>query len=162
MYKMDSYCNSVPMLHFPIRLDLGAGAYPQEGFVKMDMDANADIRWDISTGIPLPNSSVSELFTSHFLEHLIATDCHYVLQEMWRVCANGAKVTIKLPYGPTPEGALPCHYNRFDEASMEAIGQWFPRPGHPDYNGSYWDLKRVWRENYHLLAEYFIVKGAPV
>lgn len=165
-YPMDSYRNQVPMLSFPIRLDVGAGAYPKEGFVRLDFDpcgGATDIVWDIAVcGIPLPNGSVSELHTSHFLEHLLPTDAHFVLQEMWRVCAHDAAVTIRLPHADTPEGKLPCHYSQWNEDSMRAIGQWFPLPGHPDYNGNYWNMTNVWREGYHLWATYKIVKGAPV
>lgn len=160
---MEGYVNDVPMLTFPIRLDLGAGAYPREGFVRMDRDRSSGgthICWDIALGIPLPNGSVSELWTSHFLEHLVPTDVHYVLQEIWRVCADNALVTIKLPHGDTPAGRLPCHYSYWNEAAMQAIHDWFPHKGHPDYNGNFWDVQRIWREEpYHLLAEYRIAKG---
>lgn len=164
---MDSYRNRVPMLSFPIKLDVGAGAYPQPGFVRLDFDpcnGATDIVWDIAiAGIPLPDASVSELYTSHFLEHLAPTDLHFVLQECWRVCVPGALVTLKVPHGDTAAGRLPCHYNFWTEASMEAVGNWFPRPGASDYNGNYWDVQRVWREEpYHLLGEFRIVKGAPL
>jgi predicted SAM-dependent methyltransferase len=155
IYKMNEYRNKVPMFQFPIKLDLGAGQYPKEGFVRLDFDPNGtDIVWDITRGIPLPNNSVSELFTSHFLEHLIPTDFHYVLMEMWRVCQNGATVEIKVPHGDTPEGHLPCHYNRLTENTMKAINQWFP---HSDQN--YWDLQEIKREEYHLIGIFKIVKN---
>ena len=162
IYRMEGYNNRVPMFTFPIKLDLGAGQYPQPGHVRIDRDPNStDIIWDITQGIPLPDGSVCELYTSHFLEHLTPTDLHYVLQEMWRVCANGAKVTIKVPHGDTWAGKLPCHYNFWTEASMQAINEWFPHQGHPQYNGNYYDVKRIWREEpCHLIAEYGIVKGA--
>ena len=166
-YPMDSYRNRVPMLTFPIKLDVGAGAYPQDGFVRLDFDpcgGATDIVWDIArSGIPLPDASVSELFTSHFLEHLLPTDGHFVLQEIWRVCADGAKVTLKVPHGDTAAGRLPCHYSFWNEALMQAIGDWFPNPGRADYNGNYWNLQRIWTEPpYHLLASYIIVKGAAI
>lgn len=150
---METYLNNIPMLNFPIKLDLGAGQYPKEGFTRMDKDPNGtDIIWDITQGIPLPNNSVEELFTSHFLEHMTPTDFHYVLMEIWRVCTNGAKVTIKVPHGNTPEGHLPCHYNRITEETMKAIGQWFGK------EESRWELLDVRREEYHLIGEFQIVK----
>lgn len=154
LYRMDSYKNRVPMLQFPIRLDLGAGQYPQPGFIRLDFDpTGTDIIWDITNGLPLPDRSVSELYTSHFLEHLVPTDYHYVLQEMFRVCINGAKVTIKLPYGDLAEGCLPCHYNKFRENDMHAINIWFPHD-----TGTYWDLQSVTRDGIHLVGVFFIVK----
>ncbi len=154
MYPMDSYRNRIPMLQFPLRLDLGAGQYPKPDFIRMDFDpTGTDIVWDVTNGIPLPDRSVSELYTSHFLEHLAPTDYHYVLQEMFRVCQDGAQVTIKLPHGDTPEGKLPCHYNRFVEDDMRAIDIWFP---HAD--GTYWDLREISRDGIHLIGLFTIVK----
>lgn len=153
-YPMDTYRNRVPMLQYPIRVDLGAGQYPQPDFVRVDFDpVGADICWDIKNGIPLPDRSVSELYTSHFLEHLTPIHYHYVLQEMFRVCQDGAKVTIKLPHGDTPEGKLPCHYNRFVEDDMHAINIWFPHE-----QGTYWDLQEVSRDGIHVIGVFLLVK----
>ena len=163
-YRMNEYRNKVPMFTFPIKVDLGAGQYPTPGFVRLDFDpVGTDIVWDITNGIPLPDGSVSELYTSHFLEHLIPTDLHMVLQEIWRVCAPDAMVTIKLPHGDTPAGRLPCHYSYWTESAMQAINDWFPHEGHPDYNGNYFDVQKIWREEpYHLLGLYKIIKGKPL
>lgn len=164
---MENYRNRVPIFKdLPIRLDLGAGNYPQPGFVRMDQDpcnGATDIVWDITNGIPLPDYSVSELYTSHCLEHFTATDVHFILQEIWRVCAPGAKLTIKVPHGNHWTGHLPCHYFRWTEETMQAIHEWFPHRGHPDFNGNYFDVQRIWREEpYHLLAEYTIIKGEVI
>jgi hypothetical protein len=46
---------------------------------------------------------------------------------------------------------------------MHAINDWFPHAGHPDYNGNYWDVQKVWTEEpYHLLGSFVIVKGKPL
>ena len=153
-YKMDSYRNRIPMYNFPIRLDLGAGQYPKEGFVRMDFDSRGtDIIWDVKDGIPLPDNSVSELYTSHFLEHFMPTDQHYILQEIWRVTAPGGKVEIRLPYGDLPQGHLPCHYSFMTEAWFEAINIWFPHE-----EGNYWNLESITRVDIHITGIYTIVK----
>lgn len=162
---METYRNRVPIFRdLPIRLDLGAGAYPRPGFVRMDQDpcnGETDIVWNMLNGIPLPDWSVSELYTSHCLEHFTLTDVHFILQEIWRVAAPNAKITIKLPHADTPEGRLPCHYSRWNEDSMRAIGQWFPPPGHSEHNGNWWNFERVWREGYHLIGQFTICKVVP-
>ena len=159
----DGSRNKVPILQFPIKLDLGAGNYSPPEHVRIDFDDSnsPEIVWNITRGIPLPDSSVCELFTSHFLEHLTPTDSHFVLQEIFRVCADGAKLTIKLPHADTPEGKLPCHYALWNEDSMRAIHQWFPHKGAKDYNGHFFDMKKVWRESYHLIAIFEVCKGRP-
>ena len=156
---MDGYKNRVPFFNFPIKIDLGSGGYPKgDGFVTVDFDGNSEISWDLKRGIPLPDGSVSELFTSHFLEHLNMTDLHYVLMEIFRVCQNGAKVEIKVPHGDTPEGHLPGHYSRITEATMQALHQWFPHPGSAHGTNSYWDLQEIIREDYHLIGKFVITK----
>lgn len=153
MYKMDGYKNRIPMIQFPAKIDLGAGQYPKEGFTRIDFDTQGtDIIWDIKDGIPLPDGSVEELYSSHFLEHFLPTDFHYILMEIWRVCQNGAKVEIRLPHGDTPQGHLPCHYNRSNEATMEAIGNWFP-----DENNRF-EVQSIERDGIHLIAKYIIRK----
>lgn len=154
MYKMDGYKNRIPMLQFPIKLDVGAGQYPKEGFVRMDFDPQGtDIIWDIKDGIPLPDSSVEELYSSHFFEHFLPTDFHYILMEVWRVCMNGAKVEIRVPYGNTWQGHLPCHYNRSTEETMEAIGNWFPE------ETNRFELVGIERDGIHLTGKYIVRKG---
>lgn len=123
-YKPDTYNRKVPILDYPIRLDLGAGPYPQPGYVTLDFIEPADIVWDIKDGIPLPDNSVSELFTSHTLEHFEATDIHFILLEILRVCKNEAPVTIIVPSSDTWEGNIPPHYSLWDEHRMKAINIW--------------------------------------
>jgi hypothetical protein len=162
IYKMNSYRNRIPNLgtYSDLKIDLGSGRYPKEGFIRMDFDPEGtDIIWDITNGIPLPDGSVGELFTSHFLEHLNMTDLHYVLMEMFRVCQNGATIEIKVPHGDTPEGHLPGHYSRLTEATMKALHQWFPHPGSAHASNSYWDLQEIRREDYHLIGIFKIIKG---
>ncbi len=164
-YPMDSYRARVPVLSFPIKLDLGAGAYPREGFVRLDFDScggATDIVWDVARcGIPLPDGCVGELYTSHFLEHIAPTDLHFVLMECFRVCAHTAKAFIRVPHGDTNAGRLPCHYSFWTEASMQAIGDWLHEPDKPDYGGDCWEVQRIWREKpYHLCGLYTIIKGA--
>lgn len=152
IYRMENYRNRIPFLNFPVKIDLGAGQYPKEGFLRLDFDPNnTDIIWDITQGIPLPDNSVSELYSSHFLEHLTPTDFHYVLQEISRVCQPNAPVTLKVPHGDTPQGHLPCHYMRITEATMEGIGLWFPEE-------SKIELQSIRREEYHLIGEFIIRK----
>lgn len=162
---MDQHRAYIPILKFPIKLDVGAGRYAKDGFVRLDFDpcdGATDIVWDISAaGIPLPNNSVSELWTSHFLEHLTPVDLHFVLGEIFRVCEHSAIATIVVPHADSDAARLPCHYNFWSEATMRSIGEWLKEPDRPDYNGDRWDVLRIWRtEPYNLIGEFRIMKGA--
>ncbi len=82
-----------------VRLDLGCGLSKEPGFTGLDRLAlsGVDIVCDLDReAIPLPDDSVVEVHTRHFLEH--AADLLAVMQEIWRVCRDGARVRIAVPY----------------------------------------------------------------
>lgn len=81
-----------------IRIDLGCGNNKKKGFIGFDIKKNsaADYVYNLAKGIPLPDNSVDELYTSHFLEHL--DDHNHMMKEMIRVCKNGTRIEIVLPY----------------------------------------------------------------
>lgn len=153
--------NRVNIPEFPMKLDLGCGQYLKEGFQGMDWaDYGQAIVWDAKNGIPLPDNSVIELFTSHFLEHLEPTEYHFVLHEMWRVTQNGGKITIKVPHGDTWQGCLPCHYNRLTEKHFHAIDNWLRDPlKQYDDNTNYIQLLEIYRVEYHLIGEFLVHKA---
>ncbi len=82
-----------------MKLDLGCGQNKKAGFTGLDRLAmpGVDIVCDLDREpIPLPDDSVDEIFTMHFLEH--TADLLAVMQEIWRVCRDGARVSIAVPY----------------------------------------------------------------
>jgi SAM-dependent methyltransferase len=82
-----------------VRLDLGCGLRKEPGFTGLDRLAlpGVDIVCDLDReAIPLPDDSVVEVHTRHFLEH--TADLLAVMQETWRVCRDGARVRIAVPY----------------------------------------------------------------
>ena len=104
-----------------MKLDIGCGKNKKFGFAGLDrvkMDG-VDIVCNLDNErIPLGDNSVDEIFSMHFLEHV--SDLLVVMTEVWRVCKNGAKITIAVPYF-TSVGAFrdPTHkqfftYETFD------------------------------------------------
>lgn len=88
------------LLASPIRLNLGSGANPRAGWLNVDVASvvTPDLEFDITQrGWPLPNDSVGEVEISHVLEHT-GSGFEVVVQELYRVCADGATVRIKLPH----------------------------------------------------------------
>jgi len=89
-----------------IKLDLGAGQNPREGFEGVDLNApNPAHRVDLfSYPLPWADSSVDELHCSHFVEHLPATTTpdgrDYLLaffDECWRILKPGGVMTVIVP-----------------------------------------------------------------
>ncbi len=81
-----------------VRLNLGSSDRAIEGFLNVDIlsGAGVDIVCDLNEGIPLKDNSVAEIYAGHILEHL--DDTVRIMEEIYRVCKNGAIVKIKVPY----------------------------------------------------------------
>jgi len=112
-----------------LKLDLGAGPRPREGFLGVDrlgfpgVDFSCDLaaeRWYLMprseravTGLrgvfglsdprasvegPLPDASVEEAHSSHFVEHLTAPERVHFCNELYRVLVPGGKCTLIVPH----------------------------------------------------------------
>jgi hypothetical protein len=59
-----------------VKLDLGSGSTPAEGFEGVDRMQSAQHCVDLTTGVPWPwaDDSIEALRCSHFIEHIPATD----------------------------------------------------------------------------------------
>ena len=83
-----------------IRLNLGCGQMRLSGFVGVDNNPNAtaaDVVHNLnSLPYPFGDSSVREVLMNHVLEHL--TDPIEVLIELYRICDDGARISVKSPH----------------------------------------------------------------
>ncbi len=98
-----------------LKIDLGCGNNKKEGFVGIDkIDLRGvDIVCDVDKEkLPLNSNLVEEVFSMHFMEHV--NDIIGVMEELWRVSKNGAKIIIAVPYY-TSVGAFrdPTHKHFF-------------------------------------------------
>lgn len=108
------------------RLDLGCGFYKKAGFIGLDnlfgaesqrvTNTGPDVVVDMAAhGIPFPDESVIEIFTSHFLEHV---PIDVLLKEMFRVLKPAGACQIIMPYANSAQGMYPGHLSFYTE-------QWF-------------------------------------
>ena len=83
----------------PLRLCLGAGTRPLEGYVNCDLypHAGIDCAFDLMAPWPFKDHSVSEIYASHVLEHLPKYDAFF--REAWRVLEDGGRCRIRVPEG---------------------------------------------------------------
>jgi hypothetical protein len=86
-----------------VRLNLGCGDKKIDGWVNVDKVAAAlpDKIVDLEVSPwPWPDNSADEVLLSHVLEHLGARPDVYlgIIKELYRVCRDGAKVTIIVPH----------------------------------------------------------------
>ena len=82
-----------------IKLDLGCGKNPKEGFEGVDeRDFGQPHKVDLRKPWPWKNESVEEVHCSHMLEHLTPQERIHFANELHRVMKKGAKATIITPH----------------------------------------------------------------
>lgn len=86
-----------------MRLNLGCGHNKRPGWINVDKFAacKPDQIVDLeSLPWPWPDDEAEEVLLNHVLEHLGAAPDVYIgiMKELWRVCRNGAAVTIVVPH----------------------------------------------------------------
>lgn len=85
-----------------LKLDLGCGDRKQEGFFGVDKfktpstDKVVDL---MKFPWPWTDGSVSEVYSSHFFEHVPGRLRPKFMDELYRVLKKGGKATIVVPYG---------------------------------------------------------------
>ena len=83
-----------------LRLNVGSGRRRIPGFLSVDDNPTAghvDVVHDLNVfPWPFADSSVSDVIMDHALEHL--DDTIRVIQELYRICANQARLHIMVPH----------------------------------------------------------------
>lgn len=83
-----------------MKLDIACGQNKQKGFKGVDIapGEGVDFVWDLEQfpWKPFEDDSVEEVHVSHYAEH--TKDLMKFMDEIWRICRDGAKVTIVGPY----------------------------------------------------------------
>lgn len=82
----------------PLALDLGSGGPGRPGAVGVDLTPGADIVHDLRRGIPLPDDSVTAIYSDHFFEHLKLAEVVALLRECHRVLRPGGRLRFTVPH----------------------------------------------------------------
>lgn len=106
----------------PVKLDLGCGNTPKDGYTGMDFaDFGQPILWDATEGLPFPDDSVEEVWSSHFVEHIDERGIQIVFLELLRVCKKGTILTIHCPQAENPEAYFLSHFTLWNERRVKGI-----------------------------------------
>jgi hypothetical protein len=86
-----------------MKLNLGCGNKKQSGFINVDKFATESTDQIVDLEIipwPWNENSISEIRLIHVLEHLGQSSEIYlgIIKEIYRICKNGATVTIHVPH----------------------------------------------------------------
>jgi predicted SAM-dependent methyltransferase len=94
------------LAHTQPRLHLGSGSHPKPGWVNLDLGgrqaapgdgSTVVLNYDLTRSLPLPDGTCTEVYSSHFLEHLTAREGAAVLSECHRVLRAGDRIRTCLP-----------------------------------------------------------------
>lgn len=85
-----------------LKLDIGSGKRKREGFIGIDLSpgASVDVRANLEIALPFADNTFSEVWMNHVFEHL--NDPVRSMDEIWRVCRDGATVEIRGPHFSSP------------------------------------------------------------
>lgn len=82
-----------------LKLDLGCGKTPREGFIGADSrDFGQPHVVDLRERWPWEDATVEEVHCSHFLEHLTAPERIHFVNELYRVLLPEGKACIIVPH----------------------------------------------------------------
>lgn len=82
----------------PLRLHLGSGGHPLEGWVNVDvLGMEPDLYWDLGRGLPFPDGCAEAVFLEHVIEHFTLADDLDLLAECSRVLGPGGIVRLGVP-----------------------------------------------------------------
>lgn len=110
------------------KLDLGCGTSKRNGYIGVDSLnlPNVDIIHDLNSfPYPFADEEIDEIWMDQVLEHL--SDPMRAMEEVYRICRNGAIVQIGVPYFRSVYSVIdPTHKNFFSAS-------WFNYfdPSHP-------------------------------
>jgi hypothetical protein len=100
----------------PSRIDIGCGLAKHAGYCGLDIAVlpGVDIVCDIARkGLPFSENTITAVIAIHFLEHVF--DLVFVMNEIHRVCRDGAFVEIEVPTLLGPWAAAdPTHRHLFN------------------------------------------------
>ena len=108
-----------------MKLYFGCGKHRVEGFIGVDKikTGQVDIVHDMNVyPYPFAEDSVDEVLLIHILEHL--ADTIKVVEEIWRICKDGAVIRIEVPYYNSAGASQdPTHKSFFTENTFDYFTQ---------------------------------------
>jgi len=103
------------------KLNLGCGTDIKEGYLNLDCAEieGVDIVHSLEKfPYPFKDNTFKEIIAINVLEHL--DDTVKVMEEIWRICRNNAKVIIRIPYWNSIDCITdPTHRKLFNQYSFE-------------------------------------------
>ena len=103
-----------------MKLHLGCGQNKLEGYLNCDIssEVNPDKIVDLEKKLPFRDNEVDEVLAEHVFEHV--KNFLEMMHELYRICKNGARIKIKVPfYSSCEQFSDPTHVRFFTPFSFD-------------------------------------------
>jgi predicted SAM-dependent methyltransferase len=82
-----------------LRVNLGCGYRPVKGWINVDRARAEEVQvvWDLTTGLPFPDSSCTAIFSEHVIEHVTKEDAIKLIGECYRVLQDDGVLRMSTP-----------------------------------------------------------------
>ncbi len=108
-----------------MKLHLGCGPKKMDGYVNVDLVGNPDKVCDLASfPWPFEDNSADEIFSEHFLEHVLNYD--QTILEMHRILKPNGKLHFRVPH--FRNACTPWHLHKWDFSvfTCKRLGEAFP------------------------------------
>ncbi len=141
-----------------LKLDIGCGKNKKTGFIGVDIDKNSDVDIVASAlNLPFEDSTVSEVNSSHLVEHLYPNEVPKFFNEIYRVLKKGGVAKIKIDRDWSERKLLkkdPEHKKRY---SVEEIKEMVKKFRFSKVK------RRIYRYGWHIRQKIFVeLKKSPM
>lgn len=106
-----------------VKINLGCGGRKLPGYINIDYssDVNPDIVCHIGHDkLPFKDNSVDYAYSNHFFEHMNTNETKFLLDELYRVCRNGAIIEVICPHQMSPVASHIEHKQSISECFFDA------------------------------------------
>ena len=133
-----------------MKLNLGCGDKKKEGYINIDTCGMPDMCYDLSTfPWPFEDSSADEIFSSHFLEHVL--DYERTILEIHRILKPDGIIHFHVPHFRNPLAVWHLHKWSFSTGTCERLCEKL------NYQ---WEGRQLFRKEKMRMS--FVTIGTPI
>jgi predicted SAM-dependent methyltransferase len=106
-----------------MKLNLGCGTDIRKDYVNIDncSELKPDIVCNLGhEKLPFKNNSVDYIYANHFFEHLDSNETMFLLDELYRVCRDGALIEVISPHQMSPVASHVDHKQSISECFFDS------------------------------------------
>lgn len=80
-----------------VLLNIGSGDKKLPGFINIDLEEGADLKWDVTKGLPFPDHCAKAIYSEHFIEHISQAEGYFFFRECRRVLQPSGRLRLATP-----------------------------------------------------------------